>query len=186
MQPYSQSPHPYSDPSSSFGSPTRKSGNGVVWAVLGTVAGLIFLACGGVLAGIMYLGFYAPETSVYTGNQVPRRFIDTAKEVGALDDGETILYFYSDALTDIRDGFYFVSDRRVVIYSEATGDTSLTAIRFDEIDDLELFRNESFVEDSQITIFLKSGELVSFPVSSEYGRDQDFYDAIRDRMPPAR
>jgi len=142
----------------------------------------LFLCCGGGLVGVMYIGTVGPETSVYMGNQVPSRFVDTMKAEGALDDDETLLYFYSDALTDIRDGFYFVSDKKVVVYIQGTGDTPLTKIPFDQIETAELFRNESFVEDSQIILFLKDGSPVSFPVSSEYGRDQKFFDAIMERV----
>ena len=30
---------------------------------------------------------------------------------------------------------------------------------------------------------LEGGRVLSFPVSSEFERDQDFFDAIRDRVP---
>jgi hypothetical protein len=120
--------------------------------------------------------------AIYTGNRIPSEFLRTIESVGALDDDESILYFYSDAMTDIRDGFYFVSDRKVVIYSQATGESPLAAIPFDDIVDVELYRNESFFVDSEITIYLKDGRVLSLPVSSEYDRDQQFFDAIHDRI----
>ena len=88
-------------------------------------------------------------------------------------------------MTDIRDGFYFISDRKVVIYSEGTGDSPLTAIPFDDIIDVALYRNKSFFEDSEITLHLEDGQVLSFPVSSEYHRDQQFFDAIHDRTAKA-
>ena len=84
-------------------------------------------------------------------------------------------------MTDISAGFYFVSDRKVVIYSQATGDSPLTAIPFDDIIEVKLYRNESFFEDSEIMLYLEDGQVLSFPVSSEYERDQLFFDAIHDR-----
>lgn len=152
-----------------------------LWLLLG-VGAFVALACSGGLAGLVYLGVYCPETSVYTGNQVPARFIATMKDVEALDEGENLLYFYSDAMTDIRQGFYFVSDKKVVIYSEAAGESPLTVVRFEEIDDLVLDRDESFFEDSQITLELKDGRPVSFPVSSETSGDQRFFEAIQTRV----
>lgn len=152
-----------------------------IWWLVGGAAGFILLSCGGILGFMVYLGAYGPETSVYTGNRIPSRFLRTIDSVGALDDDETIVYFYSDAMTDIRDGFYFVSSKKVAVYSQQTGDEPLTAIPFEEIEDVDLYRNESFFEDSEITVYLKNGRIVSFPVSSEFDRDQQFYEAIQDR-----
>ena len=159
-----------------------KKGSNALWWILGGMGAMFLLCCGGGLGFVMYIGTVGPETSVYTGNNVPSRFVKVMKDEGALDDDETLLYFYSDGLTDIRDGFYFVSDKKVVVYTQGTGATPLTAMPFDQIESAELFRNESFLEDSQIIIFLKDGTPVSFPVSSEFDRDQKFFDEIQSRI----
>jgi hypothetical protein len=160
---------------------TRGGSRTWLWLLVG--AGVLFcLPCGGVFAWVFYIGAVGPETSVYTGNQVPARFVSTMKDVGALDDDESILYFYSDAMTDIRNGFYFVSDKRVVVYSNQTGGTPLTAVPFDEITEVDIVRDESFFEDSVITLELECGLPVSFPVSSDAGGDQRFFDAIQSRV----
>ena len=153
-----------------------------VWILI-LLAVLFVLPCTGLLAVLAYIGAQGPETSVCAGNQVPAAYIDTMKEVGAIDEGETILYFYSDALLEIRDGFYFVSDRKVVIYSEEAGDPPLIKVAFDEIQDLDLARDESFFTDSEITLVLMDGRVLAFPVSSEKGNDQRFFDAIKGRVP---
>lgn len=152
-----------------------------IWWLLGGVATVGIIGCSGIIAFIAYVGINGPETSVYTGNRIPSRFLGTMESVGALDDDEKILFFYSNGMTDIRNGFYFVSDRKVVIYLKAAGDSPLTAIPFDNIAEVELYRNESFLEDSEITLYLEDGQVLSFPVSSEYDRDQKFFDAIHDR-----
>ncbi len=102
------------------------------------------------------------------------------KEVGALEEGEKLLYFYSDAIMDIRDSFCFVSNKRVVTYSRELGDSDLTAITFDEIKSVDIHRDESFLTDSTITIETDEDRF-SFPVSSEQDRDQDFHDEIKRR-----
>ena len=53
-----------------------------------------------------------------------------------------------------------------------------TTVPFDQIDDAELARNESFFEDSTIELTLKDGSVVSFPVSSELDRDVLVFEAI--------
>ncbi len=165
--------HSYSVPAQ----PARK-GTGVLWWFLGLGALLCIVCCGGLIAGLAYIGVEGPETSVYTGNQVPARYVKTMREVGALDPNENIRYFYSDSLVDIRDGFYFISNKKLVIFIDDGRESPLTVIPFDQIESTEIFRNESFFEDSEITVVMKDGEVLAFPVSSEFDRDQQFFDAI--------
>jgi hypothetical protein len=172
-------PYPYQSPG--YPPPRRGGSKVLLWVLIG-VGSFFALACGGCFFVFMYVGMQGPETSVYPGNRVPNRYREIMKEVGALEEDEEILYFYSDGLADIRDGFYFVSDKKVVVYIEGAGDSPLTVVRFDEIADMDLYREESFFEDSQITLELKDGRTVSFPVSSEVEGDQRFFDAIQQRV----
>ena len=170
----------YQSPYGSHPPPPPRRGSSVLLWVLGGAVGLIVLVCGGCLASLMYVGVTAPETSVYPGNRVPERYMQVMKDVGALDAGETILFFYSDGFTDIRDGFYFVSDKNVVIYIQQMAQP-LTKIPLNEIEDVELYRDESFFGDSEITIYDADGDIHFFPVSSEFDRDEKFFEAIKSR-----
>ena len=160
----------------------RKGCRPWLWILVGAVFSLVS-CCGGTFWFIWYVGDRGPLTSVYTGNQVPDRFRATMKEVNAFDDGETLLYFYSDGLVDIKSGFYFVSDQKVAIYGEAIG---LTTIAFADIESAELYRDTSFFVDSKITLELTDGTPISFPVSSERNGDQDFFEEIQSRIPSAK
>ena len=173
MHDYGYSPYDSPPP------PPRRSN--VLWWILGGGATFVVMMCGGLCAGLIYFGSITPETSVYTGNRVPQKYLRTMRTVGALDDDESLLFFYSDALTDIRDGFYFVSDKRVVIYSQ-NAVRPLTSLPFEEITDAELYRDESFFEDSEITLYDVDGQIHSFPVSSEYNRDEQFFNAVKTRI----
>ena len=118
-----------------------------------------------------------------TGAAEPKYSVkEIMKQVDALDDDERILFFYSDALDDIREGFYFVSDKKVVIYSETFGDAPLSKIAFDEIAHVELVRDTSWLSDSEILLELNDSIMCSFPVSSELDKDQLFFEAIRSRL----
>ncbi len=139
------------------------------------------LGCVGVLA---WIGIYGPDTAVYAGNSVPQRFILTMRDLGALDEDEQILYFYSDALSDIREGFCFVSDRKAAVYSRDV-EPPLTVMHFDEIADVTLYRDDSFLVDSEIIVELNDGRPVSLSVSSETDGDVRFFEALRSRVVPA-
>jgi len=153
-----------------------------LWWIAGAAAVAVLTCCGGIGVGLAYVGIVGPGTSVYTGNQVPSRFLTTAKEVGALEPDEKIRFFYSDSLVDIRNGFYFVSDRKVALYIEDGRESPLITISFDDIASADISRDESFFEDSQIMIETNDGELIAFPVSSEFDRDQAFIKAIQDQV----
>ncbi len=139
---------------------------------------MVALLCGLGMIGVMYIGVVAPETSVYTQNQIPAKYLSVATEVGAIQKGEKVHFFYSDAMLDVRESFYLVTDSKVSIYVKEGAPPPLQVISFDEIASAELSRDESFVYDSQIMLELKNGDYVSFPVSSEYDRDEAFFRKI--------
>jgi hypothetical protein len=153
--------------------------------VLVVAGALAMLSCGGLLAFLVHVGSVGPDTKVYTGNEVPARFTDTLRELALLEPGEQIRYFYSDALKDIRDGCYFVSDRKVAVYKRDAA-TPATLVKFDQIADAQLAASGSTWTDGSITLTLNDGQTVGFPVSSEQGRDKQFLKAIQDQVKSAK
>ena len=85
-------------------------------------------------------------------------------------------------MTDITEGFYFVSDRKVAVYIGDSGQSPLTTAAFNEIVSADMIRNESFFEDSQITLETTGDYDLYFPVSSEHDRDLKFLEAIQSRI----
>jgi len=156
------------------------------WLIIGIVLFFI-LSCGGLFAFFAYVGSKGPDIKAYTVHELPQEYLTMVQNLGLLEHGEEIRFFYSDALMDIRDGLYFVSDRRVVIYRHDAAKPT-TTVRFDDIADAELQRDTSFFNDSTITLTLKNGEVIFFPVSSELDRDEHFFNAIKapksSRQPP--
>ncbi len=131
-----------------------------------------------VLFSLVILGSFVPETSVYLGHQVPKKYLNEIRSLDLLAYDEKIKYFYTDAFIDIKEGLYFVTDQNLVLYNKAWGEPN-TIIGFEEIIKLEAEYDDSFVNDSIVYVETKSGLEVSFPVSSEYGRDKDFVEYIR-------
>jgi len=164
--------------------PKKKRLPGWAWALI-VVGGLVLLSCTGLVGFLIHVGSVGPETKVYTANEVPARFADTLRQLKLLEPGEQIRFFYSDALKDIRDGCYFVSDRKVAVYNRSSA-TPATTVKFDQIADVQLDSSGSKWEDGSITMTQKDGNTVAFPVSSEQGRDKLFYKAIKDRVKGAK
>jgi hypothetical protein len=153
------------------------SGSCLKW-LLGIGAAGLLLCGGGGVAFLVYVGAVSPDTSVYLGKQVPKPYVETARELGALEAAEQPKFFYSDGFLGIKEGFYLVTDSKVAIYSDDGRDPALTVIPFDQIASAEIERDESFIGDSYIMLETIDGEYQAFPVSSEQGRDVLFFKAI--------
>jgi hypothetical protein len=157
-----------------------------VWGwVLIVIGGVVALSCGGFLTFAWYIGTVGPDTKVYTGNEVPKRFTDTARQLKLLDAGEQVKFFYSDALKDVREGMYFATDKKVVVYI-ADAEKPTTVVPYEKIQDASFTKGSGMLEDSSITLTLEDGSVVAFPVSTEGGRDKLMFDAIESSRKAAR
>ena len=169
--PYAQPPYP--PPLM----PRRRGLSPLMWVLI-VVGAVIALGCAGFLGFAAYIGSVGPGTQIYAGNEVPKRFVDVANELKLLESGETIKFFYSDAMTDVRQGMYFVTDRKVVVYI-ADAATPATVVPFAKIEDADLQSSTSWIEKGSVTLHLTDGSVVIFPVSGEGKRDKLMFDAIR-------
>ena len=140
--------------------------------------GLAVLSVVGIFGYLFVVGTVGPETSVYTGNRVPARFVNVVKDLQLLDEDEQIRWFYSDALTDIKNGLYFATDDRLVLYSEAW-DRPAIVIPLNEIGDITAVYNSSFFEDSTVFVTKHDETEYSFPLSSEKGLDKKFVEWLQ-------
>jgi hypothetical protein len=156
----------------------RRRGGLPAWAwVLIVLGALVLLSCAGLFAFVAYVGSAGPGTRVYTANEVPRKYVDLSTQLGLLDPGEKVRFFYSDALTDVRGGMYMVTDKKVVVYIE-DAQTPATIVPFGRIEEATLDASDSDWVDGTITLVLADGSAVTFPVSAEGGRDKLMFDAI--------
>jgi len=153
------------------------------WWVLVVIGTLMVGSCATLLGATIYLGATSPETKVYASNEIPDDYATVLKDLRLVDPGETVIWFYSDALGDVRDGFSFVSDRKVVVYDGSRTASPATVVPFSEIVDAELHRDTSWVMDSTITLMLRDGRSVAFLVSSELDRDRHVFETILASLP---
>lgn len=123
---------------------------------------------------ISLLGLFVPHTFIYLGDEMPKRYKREITKLGLVDEDETILYFYTDALFDIKDGMYFITTKKLVIYAQEWLEPA-TLIEFKDIDYLDIEYDDSFLDDSYVHLITHSGDEIWFPLSSERGRDKIFY-----------
>jgi hypothetical protein len=148
---------------------------------------VIFLVLGGLLGAavvglFIFVGLAGPGTEVVVGNQVSARHLKIINDLKLLQPGERIHYFYSDAMVNIRNGMYFVTDRRLVLYCRSWAKPRQET-PFAEIEKVEAQLRDSFWEDSTIDVTLKNGEVLEFPLSNEKGGSRRFFEYLKAKAP---
>jgi len=133
------------------------------------------------LIGLVILGSLVPETYVYLRRQIPKKYVSEIRSLGLLAEDEEIKYFYTDTMIDVKDGMYFVTDKNLVLYSSSWEEPK-AMIPFDQIASLDVQYDDSFFEDTSVFVTTHSGMEISFPVSSEKGRDRKFVVAIQEKL----
>ncbi|MEO1236683.1 MAG: hypothetical protein AAFX76_07845, partial [Planctomycetota bacterium] len=86
-------------------------------------------------------------------------------------------YFYSDAMLDVADGLYALTDRRLVLYN-ADWPTPEAVIAFDEIASIDATWSDDWIWDTQVTVVLDDGEVWMFPLSMENDTDHRFIEEL--------
>lgn len=145
---------------------------------------ITLISLGGIIAlGIfvsVYIGENSPGTFIYTANEIPKKYKDQLKELSLVNEDEQIVYMYSDAIFNIKGGVYLLTDKHLILYMEEWEDPK-TIIEFEEIDFIDIVYDNSFLNDSFITVETEN-EIVEFPVSSDMGRDRDFFTYLQKKV----
>jgi hypothetical protein len=123
------------------------------------------------------LASFGPDTEVVPGKQLEAKYLSGMRELGVLHNDEQVMYWYSDALFDFRSGFYFFTNKKVVVYSNEF-EAPAIIVPYSDIVDIDFVENPSWIEDSQITLYCSDGSSVFFPVSSDNGGDKKFHDLL--------
>lgn len=144
---------------------------------------LMYIAIGGASLVVLAVGILiilsslGPEAEVISGKQLKAKYVSAIEDLGLLDTDEEILYWYSDALLDFMKGFYFFTNKKVVVYSSDFDNPAIIVFYLDILD-INIEYNPSIFVDSQITLLLDDGTEVFFPVSSDNMGDEKFYNQL--------
>ncbi len=103
--------------------------------------------------------------------------MEEIRSLNLIEKDEQIIYFYTDAMFDITSGLYFVTERNLVLYSNAWEAPEII-IPLDQIDSVDVEYDDSFWNDTNVYVTTYAGMEVSFPVSSENGLDRKFVEVL--------
>lgn len=138
----------------------------------------VCLLSAAILVAVTYIALMGPGMKVIGGQEIPPRLLARMNELVSLGSDEKIQFFYSDALVDIADGFYVLTDQRVILYSN-TQELSLFGSRllvpFSAIDAVEAHFSDNPAEDTVIEVVLADGPIYYFPASTEDAGDRKMF-----------
>lgn len=166
----------WNEPSPASAPTPAAKGSSLRW--LWILGGLFALGCVALLSGLIYIGTAGPDIEVVPGAQVRKSFVSKIQALDLLEPDEKLLFFYSDALVDIENGFYLLTDRKVVVYRKDYAQPKVI-VPITGIRDMDASWSDSFWEDSRITLTLADDSQVWFPLSRENGGDKAFFDTLK-------
>jgi len=139
--------------------------------VAAVIAALFGVVGWGLMTGLL------ADTKALPGNKLMPRIAQTVSVSAALAPGERILYFYSTAMTPEGDG-NLLTDKRVISYVDDGTGTRRSSIAIDDIESVDFFKNDGWLEDSTIIVTSSDGTELTLYVSNDGGGDARFVDAI--------
>lgn len=124
-----------------------------------------------------------PSTQVIEGEKLYSFHESFFESIGALDEDEKVLYFYSTGFLSYKEDGNFFTDRRVVSYWRDPGpeEFHIAQAEYSEIQSIDPEFTDSFLDDSIIKITLKDDTHFSLYVSNELGKDHVFYESLKRR-----
>lgn len=165
--------------------PPRKTGMSTavkVLLIVGLSFGLLCLICVGTCT---YFLSSMPPADVMTGANLPREYVQQLKDLGMLEEDETLAFFYSDSVTSISSGVYILTDKRLVLYSD-TWATPKVSIPLDEITNVDVNYSNSMLVDSSIVVSTKDAGAFTFPVTMIGGGDKIFFRGLEAAVDTAK
>jgi len=97
---------------------------------------------------------------VVDGSEMSKRNINELRALGALRDGEQILFFYSEAWTGIKEAGNLLTDKRILSYDHTgeDGAMALAEAEFDDVTRVKIIREGQQLKDMGLEIRTKQGE----------------------------
>ena len=147
-----------------------------VLAALGSVAGLVL--CAVIAIGVMIETGVLPDTAAVPGSEVSDETLEFLRSEGIIGADETVLFFYSAGLLDVRELGNLVTDQRVVNYWERGEEIEITEATYPEIESIEPTFGSGVLGSSSFLIELHDGSWFELVVPSESQLDREYFEVL--------
>ena len=160
---------------------SKKLKRGIAYYFTFIVIAIIILG----LSALLVVGYYSPETEVISGRQLKKEYADFVKKNKLTDSTENIQYWYSDGFMDFKNGFYFFTEKKIILYNSDWAIPKIE-IPLKNIRIINFEKQASSWENGRISLSLKDNTTIDFPLSSEKGGDDKFYNRLMELWAPFR
>ncbi|NVJ59532.1 MAG: DUF3857 and transglutaminase domain-containing protein [Gammaproteobacteria bacterium] len=120
-----------------------------------------------------------PSDRVIPGTKLLSHDVRYFKRQGIIKPGQTIRYFYSDAMLFLRDDGNGFTDKQVFSYWREDDKLNIETALFEEIADLEVKYSDNNLENTIVTVKRKNGTEFLLFVSREKRLDKIFVNELR-------
>jgi hypothetical protein len=124
-----------------------------------------------------------PSTMVQTGEEVPGRYVAHLREIDLVGEGDTVLYFYSNAMLSIKRDGTVLTNRGLGSYwiDDVTDERHQYFVTYEEITTVEPDWATSWMGETAVRLTMGEGSWLSFGLSAEAGRDTAFVQELERR-----
>ena len=121
-----------------------------------------------------------PETYVYKDKDIPKRYRKQIHKLKLIEWQEPIIFFYSDGLINIEEGMYFITDKRIILYSKDWAEPTEN-IPFQDIANIEVQYSTSWIDDTWVMVGTDNYDY-EFPLSKERDGDEKFVEYLQQQV----
>ena len=140
--------------------------------------------CGAALAALVgfmaiYALFFAPPLGVVSHEGLRAKDLEVLEKLKLLDEGEKIIYFYTQGVLSIREDGNFYTDRKVVSFkSDGDDGMYIETAGYDEIEELQPEFSTSWLEESTVTVSRNDGSDFVLYMSPDEKESRKFYNRL--------
>lgn len=133
---------------------------------------------GGLIVFYFTLASFGPSLEVVTGAQLPKRYIKIIHKLNLIDENEKIRLFYSDVIFNIKNGMYFTTEDKLILYSKKWNQPKII-VQLNDIIEVQSNLQGDFWDDATFWIRTSSDEEYTFPISGEDNSADRFYNFLK-------
>lgn len=154
----------------------RKSGCGC-GAALATLVGL----------WAIYAIYFAPPLGVVSHEGLRAKDLEVLEKLKLLDEGEKIIYFYTQGVLSIREDGSYYTDRKVVSYKSDGDDRMyIETASYDDIEAMQPKYSTSWLEQSTVTVARNDGTDFVLYMSPDEKESRKFYNRLLEEWKATR
>ena len=146
------------------------------------LAPVIFVVCLILLLGIMSIMGKTVPTNVMTGDEVTQDYKNILIDNGIINKDEKIVYFYSEAFSNILDAGNLLMEDRVISYETVDQQLSLYSSDYESIEYAMIDTKGGLLSDTYIYILTKEGDSFYLLATVENDGDVVMFDFLQKQI----